>query len=69
MACLLPNLVLWTWEIMASKKILNAGNLEALGAARLAGLLMEISEGNAVPKRRLRLELAGAENPTEPSGW
>ena len=48
---------------MASKKTLNAGNLEALGAARLAALLTEISEGNAAIKRRLRLELAGAESP------
>ena len=50
---------------MASKKTLNAGNLEALGAARLAALLMEISEGNAAAKRRLRLELAGTESPGE----
>jgi hypothetical protein len=49
---------------MASKA-LNAGNLEALGASRLAQLLIEISEGNAPVKRRLRLELAGAESPTE----
>ena len=27
---------------------LNAANLEALGAARLADLLLEISKGNAV---------------------
>ncbi len=50
---------------MASKKTLNASNLEALGAARLAELLIEISEGNATVKRRLRLELAGAESPAE----
>ncbi len=48
---------------MASKKTLNAGNLEALGAARLAGLLIEIGEGNGAVKRRLRLELAGVESP------
>ena len=42
---------------MASKKTLNAKNLEALGAARLAELLIEISLGNAASKRRLRLEL------------
>jgi hypothetical protein len=48
---------------MASKKTLNAANLETLGAARLAGLLIEISEGNAAAKRRLRLELAGEESP------
>lgn len=50
---------------MASKKTLNAKNLEALGAERLAQLLIEISTGNAVAKRRLRLELAGQEGPTE----
>ena len=50
---------------MASKKTLNAKNLEALGAARLAELLIEISTGNAASKRRLRLELAGAQNPGE----
>jgi hypothetical protein len=48
---------------MASKKTLNAGNLEELGAARLAALLIEIGDGNAAVKRRLRLELAGAESP------
>ncbi len=48
---------------MASKA-LNAANLEALGAARLAQLLIEISEGNVPVKRRLRLELAGADSPT-----
>jgi hypothetical protein len=50
---------------MASKKSLNAGNLEALGAARLAELLIEISDGNATAKRRLRLEPAGADGPAE----
>ncbi len=48
---------------MASSKTLNAKNLEALGAARLAELLLEISEGDANAKRRLRLELAGAQSP------
>ena len=38
---------------------LNAKNLEALGAARLAELLIEVSKGDAAIKRRLRLELAG----------
>jgi hypothetical protein len=50
---------------MASKKALNAKNLENLGAARLAELLIEISTGDAVGKRRLRLELAGAAGPIE----
>ena len=44
-------------------KPLNAKNLEALGAARLAELLAEISAGNAAAKRRLRLELAAAQSP------
>ena len=48
---------------MASKTTLNATNLEALGAAHLAQLLIEISTGNANAKRRLRLELAGVESP------
>jgi len=46
---------------MASKRTLNARNLEALGAAALAELLMEVSSGNAVIQRRLRLALAAAE--------
>lgn len=50
---------------MNSKKTLNASNLEALGAERLAGLLMEVSQGNAVIKRRLRLELVSTESPAE----
>jgi hypothetical protein len=50
---------------MASKKTLNAKNLEALGAERLSALLIEISTGNAAAKRRLRLELAGAQSPAE----
>src|SRR5579871_5029801 len=49
---------------MAARTSLNAANLEALGAARLAELLLEISDGNATAKRRLRLELAGADGPT-----
>ena len=35
------------------------------GAERLAELLIEISTGSAVAKRRLRLELAGAQSPKE----
>ncbi len=50
---------------MASKSTLNAKNLESLGAERLAALLIEISTGSAVAKRRLRLELAGAQSPKE----
>ena len=47
----------------ASTTTLNAKNLKALGARRLAELLMNLSRGNAATKRRLRLELAGAESP------
>ncbi|MEE4239093.1 MAG: hypothetical protein V2I51_20420 [Anderseniella sp.] len=50
---------------MSSKKTLNVKNLEALGAERLAELLIEISQGNAAAKRRLRLELAGLVGPGE----
>ena len=50
---------------MVVKKTLNAKNLEALGAERLAELLIEISAGDAAAKRRLRLELAGAQSPAE----
>lgn len=46
---------------MASKRTLNTRNLEALGASALAELLMEVSSGNAVIQRRLRLALAAAE--------
>ena len=45
---------------MAAKRTLNATNLEALGAATLAALLIEVSAGNAVIQRRLRLALAAA---------
>jgi hypothetical protein len=48
---------------MASKKTLNAENLEALGAQRLAELLMDIAGGDAATKRRLRLELTAREAP------
>jgi len=50
---------------MASKKTLNENNLEALGAKRLAELLIEISAGNVAAKRLLRLELAGEDSPGE----
>ena len=46
---------------MASKRTLNARNLEALGAAALAELLLEVSSGQAVIQRRLRLALAAAQ--------
>jgi uncharacterized protein DUF6880 len=47
---------------MASRKTLNAKDLEALGAERLAELLVEVSTGNAAVKRRIRLELAGLQS-------
>lgn len=50
---------------MALKTTLNVKNLEALGAGRLAELLIEISTGSALAKRRLRLELAGAHSPKD----
>ncbi|MFT4027019.1 MAG: hypothetical protein QM676_09485 [Novosphingobium sp.] len=43
---------------MASDKALNAKNLAALGADRLAELLLELVARDAAAKRRLRLELA-----------
>lgn len=49
---------------MASKT-LNAKNLEALGSGKLAELLIEVTTGNAVAQRRLRLELAGNAGPDE----
>ena len=48
---------------MASKRTLNAANLEVLGARRLAELLVGIASGNRAARRRLRLELAEAEGP------
>jgi hypothetical protein len=48
---------------VATKTAVNAKNLEALGAPRLAELLVEVSAGNAAAKRRLRLELAAAKSP------
>ncbi len=43
---------------MPSDTTLNAKNLAALGAERLADLLLEVIAGDAAAKRRLRLELA-----------
>ena len=48
-----------------SKKTLNKDNLTALGAERLADLLLEVSTGSADIKRRLRLELSHNVGPTE----
>jgi hypothetical protein len=43
---------------MASKKTVSLHNLAALGAERLAAILVGLAEANAEVKRRLRLELA-----------
>jgi hypothetical protein len=43
---------------MPSDTTLNAENLAGLGAERLAKLLLELAEGDAAAKRRLRMELA-----------
>ena len=48
---------------MASKTALNAANLEALGAGRLAELLVEVAGSSAPAKRRLRLQLQLKHNP------
>ena len=48
-----------------SKKTLNHTNLSALGADRLADLLLEVSTGSADIKRRLRLELSHDLGPAE----
>ncbi len=53
---------------MPSKRTLNAKNLKALGAERLAALLIELTSGDVEAKRRLRLELAGAESPSALAG-
>src|SRR5918911_2625421 len=45
-------------ERMASRKTITLDNLTALGPERLAGILVELAEGDAEVKRRLRLELA-----------
>jgi hypothetical protein len=46
---------------MASKKIVTLDNLATLGAERLATILVELADGDAEIKRRLRLELAAEE--------
>ena len=52
-------------RMMAGRSSLNARNLEALGAARLAELLLTLSEGDAGAKRLLRLALAEQKGPEE----
>jgi hypothetical protein len=46
---------------MPSKKTVTPDNLAALGAGRLATILVELADGDAEIKRRLRLELAAQE--------
>ena len=48
-----------------SKKTLNKANLERPGAATLAGLVMELVQGNAALQRRARMELSAAQGPKE----
>ncbi len=48
-----------------SRKTLTTANLAALGAERLAELLIDVAEGHAQIKRRLRLELAGEIGPED----
>ena len=48
-----------------SRKALNADNLEALGAAQLAAILLDIAGGQATTKRRLRMELAAQVGPDD----
>jgi hypothetical protein len=50
---------------MAGRASLNAKNLEALGTARLAALLLLHTEGNAAARRALRLALAEQRGPLE----
>jgi len=54
-----------TQPAMAGRPSLNARSLEALGAARLAELLLEHTQGNAAARRALRLVLAEARGPQE----
>jgi hypothetical protein len=48
-----------------TKAALSAQSLEALGATRLAEILMELGDGDAGIKRRLKLELAANASPQE----
>jgi len=50
-----------------AKRIFSAKDLEALGAERLAELLIEIASLNATAIRRLRLELAARRSTDAPA--
>ena len=47
----------------ASRKTLNLDNLQALGAKRLAELLLALAAEDAAAQRRLRLELSAEAGP------
>jgi uncharacterized protein DUF6880 len=51
---------------MASRKTVTSDNLIALGPERLAAILVELADGNAEVKQRLRLELAAQTGTPEP---
>lgn len=53
---------------MARKNSVTAENLAALGAERLAALLMELGEGNGVVRKRLLLALAERGGPAGERG-
>ena len=55
---------------VASLKKVSAENLEALGAAHLAALLLAAAEGRPELKRKLRMELAAPQgaDPRAPGG-
>lgn len=53
---------------MARGRALDTKGIAALGLERLAEILLELSEGDAAIKRRLRLELAGAAGVGEVAG-
>ena len=59
------HILIWFKRDMATKTTLNARNLESLGTERLVELLLEISQGDAGVKRRLRLALAAAQSPAD----
>ena len=59
------QIVLPRRNFTATKRALNARNLDALGAERFVELLIEISKSRPVARRLLRLELAGAEGTAE----
>ena len=48
-----------------AKKTLNKANLEKLGAATLAALVMDLVQGNALLQRRARMELSAAQGPKD----